>query len=598
MINDRKKMRWGLAAGSILLLGLFLAAGVYFRMREPVTPQDITVKVTAQDQTVSLKLWHNYYDGKEYLFLPSFCDGNATLRIEQKHRLFADWDGKRCSQWHWIDEVGEGTHSLKSGAQQFTVEIMYSQKVPSLFLTTESGSLAYIEAEKGNGEPGTFKLVEENGSVRAEGGLSKMRSRGNASFMEDKKPYQINLEEPIDLLGSGSAEKYILLANRQDQSLVRNAVMYGLAADSGMEHVSALEYVDLYVNGEYRGSYQLADKLEVAKNRIDIISEDDVVDTGYMVELEYMQRLDPEDYGVVMEKYFISQNNQLVVLKNPKNPSDAQVDYMADCFDKVEKTIDSGEFDPSLMDLEGFARKYVIEELGKNLDAMYSSLFFYKYDSSVSDVLYAGPLWDMDKTLGNPLIERSRAVNFQDPMGIYAGSAQPGGEWWYRMYTKPVFYAEAVRVYEDQVEPQVQRMLDRGIDSYRDQVWASARMDYYRWDTFEDFKYGEELAFEDEFQAEIDNVKEFLRLRRDFLHDVWVEGRTYNRVLCDPGDGDMPVSYIEAVEGRALVPPRDPKLEGYRFDHWVREDTGEVYDFDEIYDGEPFTLKAVYVEKE
>lgn len=598
MINDRKKMRWGLAAGSILLLVLFLAAGVYFRMREPVTPQDITVKVTAQDQTVSLKLWHNYYDGKEYLFLPSFCDGNATLRIEQKHRLFADWDGKRCSQWSRIGNTAEGTHSLKSGAQQFTVEIMYSQKVPSLFLTTESGSLAYIEAEKGNGEPGTFKLVEENGSVRAEGGLSKMRSRGNASFMEDKKPYQINLEEPIDLLGSGSAEKYILLANRQDQSLVRNAVMYGLAADSGMEHVSALEYVDLYVNGEYRGSYQLADKLEVAKNRIDIISEDDVVDTGYMVELEYMQRLDPEDYGVVTEKYFISQNNQLVVLKNPKNPSDAQVDYMADCFEKVEKTIDSGEFDPSVMDLEGFARKYVIEELGKNLDAMYSSLFFYKYDSSVSDVLYAGPLWDMDKTLGNPLIERSRAVNFQDPMGIYAGSAQPGGEWWYRMYTKPVFYAEAVRVYEDQVEPQVQRMLDRGIDSYRDQVWASARMDYYRWDTFEDFKYGEELAFEDEFQAEIDHVKEFLRLRRDFLHDVWVEGRTYNRVLCDPGDGDMPVSYIEAVEGRALVPPRDPKLEGYRFDHWVREDTGEVYDFDEIYDGEPFTLKAVYVEKE
>ena len=60
----------------------------------------------------------------------------------------------------------------------------------------------------------------------------------------------------------------------------------------------------------------------------------------------------------------------------------------------------------------------------------------------------------------------------------------------------------------------------------------------------------------------------------------------------------MPVAYIEAVEGRALVPPRKPKLEGYHFDHWVREETGEVYNFDEIYDGEPFTLKAVYVEKE
>ena len=161
-------MRWGLTAGSILLLMLFLTAGMYLAMREPVDLQDITVKVTAQGQTVSLKLWHNYYDGKEYLFLPSFCDENTTFRIEQKHRLFADWDGRRYSQWSLIDEAAGGTHSLRTGEQQLTVEIMYSQNVPSLFLTTGSRSLAYIEAEKGNGEPGTLKLVEENGSVRAE----------------------------------------------------------------------------------------------------------------------------------------------------------------------------------------------------------------------------------------------------------------------------------------------------------------------------------------------------------------------------------------------------------------------------------------------
>ena len=54
------------------------------------------------------------------------------------------------------------------------------------------------------------------------------------------------------------------------------------------------------------------------------------------------------------------------------------------------------------------------------------------------------------------------------------------------------------------------------------------------------------------------------------------------------------MAYVDAIEGRTLNEPRDPKREGYRFDHWVREDTGEVYDFTECYDGIPFVLKAVY----
>ena len=122
-------------------------------------------------------------------------------------------------------------------------------------------------------------------------------------------------------------------------------------------------------------------------------------------------------------------------------------------------------------------------------------------------------------------------------------------------------------------------------------------MDYMRWDTFEDFKYGEELEFAEEYQAEIDNIKEFLRLRMEFLTDIWLEGRRYDQITCDPGEGTMYVTKLDAVEGRTINKPRKPKLEGYQFDHWVREDTGELYDFTEIYDGIPFILRAVYVKE-
>ncbi len=141
-------------------------------------------------------------------------------------------------------------------------------------------------------------------------------------------------------------------------------------------------------------------------------------------------------------------------------------------------------------------------------------------------------------------------------------------------------------------------MLNGQIDSYRDEIWDSACMDYMRWDTFEDFKNEEELEFAAEYQAEIDNIKTFLTLRKEFLNDIWLEGRIYDQIIFDPGEGTMYVTRVDAVEGRTLIPPRKPRLEGYVFDHWVREDTGEIYDFTQVYDGVPFTLKAVYQKEE
>lgn len=119
-------------------------------------------------------------------------------------------------------------------------------------------------------------------------------------------------------------------------------------------------------------------------------------------------------------------------------------------------------------------------------------------------------------------------------------------------------------------------------------------MDYMRWDTFENFKYEEDVAFETEYQAEIDGLKVFLQQREQFLTDIWLENRAYHQITCDPDGGVMYVTELDAVEGRMIGEPRDPKKEGYDFVGWIREDTQENYDFTEPYDGSPFTLKAVY----
>lgn len=580
-----------LCASGILLFGCMLLYG-YWMGKRPVTFQDIGFAVEAGEYRAHIGLWHNYYDNKEYLFLPSFCreeqGAELSARIDTDVRGSLKWDGTDVSGGEKPAGLSAGEHTLQAGGTEFAVVVMCSSKVPALFVTTGSGSLTYIEAEKGNGEPGLYEMVSAEGDVVAAGQIGKLKSRGNATFLEDKKPYQMTLTEGADLLGTGIRKKYILLANRQDRSLLRDRIMYDMAGDMGLAYSPASAFVDLYVNGEYRGAYQLSEKVETGDGGIDIDTETQRRETEFLITFEYGY----EDRLAEAEYYFTTENGQNVVVKRPKAPTPEQMEYIAGTFQTIEDEIRGGIIDEKKIDLTSFARKYLIEEIGKNLDAMYTSQYFYQDGTR----LYAGPVWDYDKTLGNPLIENTRPVNFQEPRGIFAATRQEDASWWYDLYEIPAFREKVIEEYQETAVPVIERMLEEKIDGYRKEIWDSAYMDYIRWDTFEDFKYEEEPEFAPEYEGEIERIKEFLRLRMEFLNDIWLEGRKYDLISCDPGEGTMYVTVLDAVEGRPINEPRDPKREGYRFDHWVRSDTGEVYDFTENYDGIPFTLEAVYVE--
>ena len=591
----KKKKQGVLIASALALLLIGLGTGL-LRGRKAVSPEEIVFSVEAQGAAAQISLWHNYYDNKEYLFLPAFCDETTTARIEDAGWREKSWDGQTL---RWRDTIGsgehpltDGEHRLQAGGAEYTVVVMRSANVPALFLTTASGSLGYIEAVKGNNEAGLYRMVNADGSLRGDGQVAKMKARGNSTFLEDKKPYQITLTERADLLETGLLNKYILLANRQDQSMLRDRIVYDMAGDMGLAYSPVSIFVDLYINNAYRGTYQLSEKvdtLESGGGRVAIHMERGKAETDFLVSLEYNdeERLEEAPYR------FVTETGQNVLIDRPGEPDEEQEVYLAGAFRDAERAIRAGSIADAGIDITSFARKYLVEEISKNLDAMYTSQYFYECDGT----LYAGPVWDYDKSLGNPVIEHNRPVNFQEPRGIFAATKQKNASWWYDLYQIPAFRACVEREYEQAAVPAIQAMLDGGIDRYREEIWASAAMDYIRWDTFEDFKHGEPLEFAASYEAEIDIIRDFLEDRMLFCSDIWLEGRRYDRILCDPGPGTMYVTQIDAVEGRKLREPRDPKREGWRFDHWIRKDTGEVYDFSQVYDGVPFTLQAVYVEE-
>lgn len=587
-----RKKKIGVLLLGVFLLFMFYGGRFFYKAGREVLLSDITFWITAKGEEAELKLWHNYYDGKEYLFLPSFCQDGAACQIKQENRLSGNWNGQKLYNWTKPVTLETGEYVYETGAQKFQVVVMKSQNIPALFLTTQSGSLEYIETEKGNGESGMYRLITKEGTAKGEGRVDKLRSRGNATFLEDKKPYQMNLDIAEDLLGAGAASKYILLANRQDQSLLRDKILYDLAADIGLAYSPKSQHLDLYINGEYRGNYQLCEKVETGENRVSIDTSGTDSGMGFLVEFEYAVRKEE------MEYFFVTKNGQHVQIRSPEKPTQAQSHAIQERFQQVEDDIRNGRLAESDIDVISFARKYLIEEISKNLDAMYSSQYFYKDEDRVDRKVYAGPVWDYDKSLGNPFIEKTRPVNYQEPWGIFAATKQDSACFWYDLYKQPYFYEAMVKEYKETLLPAVEKMLEEKIHTYRDEIKASAYMDYMRWDTFEDFKKGEELEFEAEYEGEIQWIKDFLKERTDFLNHIWLEGRTYNQVTCDPGEGTMYVTLIDGVEGRPLKMPADPKLEGYRFKQWVKKDTGQVYDFTQNYDGVPFTLVAQYEKEE
>lgn len=579
---------------NIVLLMSYFIISYTIKEYKPLSWYDVVFAVDTGNQSFNIRLWHNYSNDQDYLFLPSFArqelvKGNWQVSIPVK--FLKSWDGTKIigDEFKTLDFT-PGKHKFKAGNTEFDINLLCSDRVPALFIETDSKSLEHIEREKGNEEPGIYRFVDDKGVTLAEGELTKLRSRGNVTFQEDKKPYQMNLKNPADLLGSGVAKKYILLANRQDQSLIRNSVVLDIAREAGIDYTPDYRFVDLFINNDYRGSYQLCNKIDTGEYGIDINTGTKRDDTDYLISLEYsyQDRLEEEDYT------FCTDAGQWVTIKRPDVPSDEQQAFIKNNFNNLQKSIISGELDPDNTDLESFAKKYIIEELSKNLDAMHASQYFY-YDGTK---VYAGPPWDYDKSLGNPLIENTRPVDFSEPMGIYAATVQNDASFWYDLYNIKEFKTLVSKVYSKDYLPAIDKILSREIENTVSEIWVSAGMDYYRWDTLEDQKYEREENFDTGYREQIEIVRDFLNERSVFLKEIWLENKTYDIITLDPGEGSLSVKYLDALEGRCLNKPRKPQMEGWEFDHWIREDTGEVYDFDTLYDGTPFTLKAVYKKAE
>lgn len=254
--------------------------------------------------------------------------------------------------------------------------------------TTENGEAVYSEAVieiAGNGLYGDVPAM-----------AGKVRYRGNSTRLwYPKKPYRIKFNEMVEVLGLAANKDWVLLANYRDQSKFMNAVVFDMARNMGnFKFVNANRFVEVEVNGDYKGIYQLTEQIEQAANRVNIDKA-----TGVLFN---MDKDDGPELNTWEHNNFWSSVYKLpMAVKYPKDVTAAALETIQADFAKVEQAVADGDFATfsALMDVATFIDYLIIQEVTRNVE-LEAPRSTYLYKESAEEKYAFGPIWDYDGGFG------------------------------------------------------------------------------------------------------------------------------------------------------------------------------------------------------
>ncbi|HSC67549.1 MAG TPA: CotH kinase family protein [Cellvibrio sp.] len=304
----------------------------------------------------------------------------------------------------------------------------------------------------------SFSLTGEG--IAAVEGTTEIRGRGNSTWDWEKKPYRLKLANSTELLGMPASKHWVLLANYADKTLIRNDLAFMFSRSLGMEYTVRSQYVEVVLNGVYRGVYQLAEHIRVAKDRVNI-PELKVTDTavdkisgGYLIEVDFRMG---RNYCVdnTWESFCVNNVNleraatfcvdstygmDPFCLDTPETLLDAswsaQRDYISKYIGDTEAALFSATFTDAQLgyaayiDVDSAINYFLINELFKNPDGATASFFLYKKRGGK---LFFGPVWDFDLAMGNA---------GYGGLDLTSGWRTRNAPWFNRLFEDPAFAAK------------------------------------------------------------------------------------------------------------------------------------------------------------
>ena len=357
-----------------------------------------------------------------------------------------------------------------------------------------------------------------------------VRVRGNSTANLAKKPYKLKFNEKVKLLGKGrpNTKKWTLLANHADKSLMRNALTSLMGEFAGLKFNPAAKFVDLTLNGQYVGNYQLSDQVDVRPHRVNVVEQDlpltstSNISGGYLLEADGFR-----DY--VNGKTGFYTNKRVPVRIHYPDEEDienTQYNYIRNFVQNFETRLFSATFsDPKqgyrpLVDSVSLANWYLCTEVSANVDGFFSTYFYKEQDD---DRLFWGPLWDYDIAYNNDSRSDRGGTNNTERQLMkdtgYGASGSGCREWMQQMWKDPWFARLVNRRYKELVDAGLEDYLNTKIDSLVTLLDASQQLNFERWGISS--KVLRERVLFSTYDEYIDYLRNFIHLHMDYLSSAF-----------------------------------------------------------------------------
>lgn len=385
--------------------------------------------------------------------------------------------------------------------------------VPSVYIETENRRSITSKEQYVN-----CTLIYVDGETTTRYENTQIRGRGNSTWWNsEKKPYRIKFANKEPFLGEGfaNAKSWTFLANHGDKTMIRNALTYDLGRFMGMTFCPAARFVDFYLNGDYRGTYQISDQVQVHKKRIEISEED-----GWL--LEVVNENSKEEPLITTTRYGI-----MYTIKNPKDDNLTVPKRIAvgQWLQRFEEAVASNDFMDSqrgwraFVDEDDLVNWYVGAEITGNIDALYS---IYMYKDGEDDKMHFGPLWDIDLGYDNSS-ERSLLRQMEAFLGLWN---RPFEKIMQRLWQDPWFAQACNDRLQQLVDNGLQSYLLSHIDSLRSAIWQTQTENFHKWRIRQQVYSWAKNAYYDNYDSYINDLKSFVNIHIPYLQQAFAQKLT------------------------------------------------------------------------
>lgn len=365
--------------------------------------------------------------------LPDFSDALPIYLIDQQGVIgkMSYTDTQQSKGFRYVRYVGPNNARCNIAELAFyghkgegdNSHLYRPTNLPLVVIHTQD---AVEPADKVNNIVSIVSIVGDDGSLLTDSATTRLR--GNASMQFPKKPYRIKFahkQRPLN--AAAKAKKWTLINNYGDKTLMRNIVAFHLSEIVGMPYTPFCRAVDVMLNGEYKGCYQLCDQVEIGKGRINIKEMEPTDTQGDALTGGYFWEIDA--YAYEEQSWFNSNHGNPVTIKSPdeEDITVEQSNYLRNYFNSMETDVYGTQYqDPTngwrrLLDEQTFLKHFLVGEMSGNTDTYWS---VYQYKQRGNDTIFTGPVWDFDLAFDND--NRTYPVNNKRDFIYRSGGSHAG----------------------------------------------------------------------------------------------------------------------------------------------------------------------------